>query len=62
MKGEYCTTLFKYLPCKHQSSLHYFAMSNGVNKLELGYDSLFYGLWHIIFLWAREWTSQSWVM
>lgn len=24
-------------------------MSNGVNKLELGYDSLFYGLWHIIF-------------
>lgn len=61
-RREYYTTLLKLLPCKHQSSLRYFAMSNGVNKLELGYESLFYGLWHIIFLWAGEWTSQSWVM
>lgn len=37
-------------------------MSNGVNKLELGCDSLFYGLWHIICVWAGQGTSQSWVM
>lgn len=61
-RGEYYTTLLKFLPCKYQSSLHYFPMSNGVNKLELGYDSWFYGLWHIIFLWAGEWTCQSCVM
>lgn len=61
-RGEYYTTLLKFLPCKYQSSLHYFPMSNGVNKLELGYDLWFYGLWHIIFLWAGEWTCQSCVM
>lgn len=57
-REEECySSLLKFLPCKHPCIS--FAVSNGVNKSELGHDSQFYGLWHIICVCVSRAVNES---